>query len=292
MTNLTPEEKHYCIWMEAGVIDFKICDKDYDCDHCEFDQAMKEAAIQSLARQKGLAALSEKKRKKLRPLPAPKCRPLPLQKVTPTAGAGYQELLAAQKQVTVQPGKPKVCEVFGVTVPTFTYLHYGHTWALVEKNGLVRLGLDDFSQRLLGPADHFNLPRPGRKFSAAEAFCSLVRQGHKAPVLAPLNGVVEAVNPKVKENPRLVHDDPFGEGWLFIANPTNLKGDLENLLFGESNLAWIEHESMKLLGMLESAVGVTLPSGGTIIDDVFGHYPQLGWPRLVAEFLHSAASDD
>ena len=41
-------------------------------------------------------------------------------------------------------------------------------------------------------------------------------------------------------------------------------------------------------GLLESSTGVTLPSGGTIIDDVFGHYPQLGWERLVQEFLHTA----
>jgi len=35
-------------------------------------------------------------------------------------------------------------------------------------------------------------------------------------------------------------------------------------------------------------VGATLQSGGTIVDDVYGHYPQLGWARLVKEFLRSA----
>jgi len=45
---------------------------------------------------------------------------------------------------------------------------------------------------------------------------------------------------------------------------------------------------VKLLAMLEPSVGATLQSGGTIVDDVFGHYPQLGWARLVKEFLRSA----
>jgi hypothetical protein len=116
----------------------------------------------------------------------------------------------------------------------------------------------------------------------------LVRQGKEAAVLAPLNGVVEVVNPRVRARADLAQDDPYGEGWLCVVTPYNLKTDLEKLLFGQRNVAWIESEAHKLLGMLESAAGVTLPSGGIIIDDVFGHYPQLGWRRLVQEFLRTA----
>jgi hypothetical protein len=50
----------------------------------------------------------------------------------------------------------------------------------------------------------------------------------------------------------------------------------------------MENESYKLLGLLESSLGATLQSGGTIIEDVYGHCPQLGWARLVKEFLRSA----
>ena len=30
-----------CIWMTAGVISFKLCPLEYDCEHCEFDKAMR-----------------------------------------------------------------------------------------------------------------------------------------------------------------------------------------------------------------------------------------------------------
>jgi hypothetical protein len=63
---------------------------------------------------------------------------------------------------------------------------------------------------------------------------------------------------------------------------------LEKMLFGQCNLAWTESETNRLMGMLQTAAGVTLPSGGTLIDDVYGNYPQLGWKRLVHEFLHTA----
>ncbi len=115
-----------------------------------------------------------------------------------------------------------------------------------------------------------------------------VRQGEKAAVLAPLDGIIEAVNPKVLARPGLAHDDPYGEGWLMVVAATNLKPDLEKLTFGEGNAAWIEEESLRLLAMLEPSVGATLQSGGAIIDDVYGQYPELGWERLVKEFLRSA----
>ncbi|MCL4500963.1 MAG: hypothetical protein M1438_03780, partial [Deltaproteobacteria bacterium] len=43
------EGKKPCIWMEAGVIDFKICDRDFDCLSCDFDRVMRETAAQHLA---------------------------------------------------------------------------------------------------------------------------------------------------------------------------------------------------------------------------------------------------
>ena len=200
----------------------------------------------------------------------------------------FDELLEEQFDFFLAPEGPKVQEVFGITVPTSNFLHRGHTWVALETAGRVRIGLDDFSQKVFGPAANLKLPDPGEEIRADEVALTLSRQGKPAAVLAPLNGVIEAVNPRVRQTPRLLHDDPYGEGWLFVVTPTNLKSDLEKMLFGQCNVAWMEHESHRLLGMLESMAGVTMPSGGMIIDDVFGAYPQLGWERLVREFLHTA----
>jgi len=177
-------------------------------------------------------------------------------------------------------------DVFGFQVPTSTYyLHGGHAWALPESSGQVRVGLDDFSQKILGPADELKLPDIGKVYYQNHIFMAQIRQKHKAPFLAPVDGTIEAVNPKVRQKPRLIHDDPYGEGWLFLVNPTNLQRNKENLLFGEANAAWIDQESHKLLNLMETAIGVTLPDGGAIVDDVYGHYPELGWRPLVQDFF-------
>lgn len=182
--------------------------------------------------------------------------------------------------------RPQMKDVFGFQVPTSTYyLHGGHAWALPESSGQVRVGLDDFSQKILGRADELKLPDIGKVYYQNHIFMAQIRQKHKAPFLAPVDGTIEAVNPKVRQKPRLIHDDPYGEGWLFLVNPTNLQHNKENLLFGEANAAWIDQESHRLLDLMESAIGITLPDGGAIIDDVYGHYPELGWRPLVQDFF-------
>jgi glycine cleavage system H lipoate-binding protein len=177
-------------------------------------------------------------------------------------------------------------EIFGFRVPvTNYYLHPGHTWVLVENDHQVRVGLDDFSQKIMGPAEELRLPDVGKIYYQDHICMSLVRQGHKAPFLAPVDGVIEKVNPKVLQQPRLIHDDPYQEGWLFLVKSNNLQRNLENLYSGETNAVWIDQESHRLLGLMETTMGVTLPDGGAIIDDVYGHYPELGWRPLVQDFF-------
>jgi len=100
-----------------------------------------------------------------------------------------------------------------------------------------------------------------------------------------VDGAIEAINPKVRQNPSLIHDDPYGEGWLFVVKPVNLQRSLENLVHGEANATWIDEESHRLLHLMESTAGVTLPTGGTIIDDFYGNFPGIGWRPLVQEFF-------
>jgi glycine cleavage system H lipoate-binding protein len=177
-------------------------------------------------------------------------------------------------------------DVFGFQVPIENYyLHRGHAWAALEGDDRVRVGLDDFSQKLLGPADEVRLPEIGKVYYQDHLCMALFRQGQKASFEAPVDGAIEAINPKVRQNPRLIHDDPYGEGWLFMVKPVNLRRNLENLLSGEDVVIWIDKESQRLLNLMDTRAGVTLPDGGAIADDVYGNYQELGWRPLVQEFF-------
>jgi len=188
-----------------------------------------------------------------------------------------------QREFPVSASRPQLADVLGFQVPIHDYyLHHGHAWVKVETTGQVRVGLDDFSQKILGPADELKLPGIGKVYYQDHICMSLVRDGRRASVLAPVDLIIEEINPKICQKPSLIHDDPYGEGWLFLAKPTNLQPNLDKLSSGEDNAAWIDQESQRLLSLMGPTV--TLPDGGAIVDDVFGHYPQLGWKVLVREF--------
>jgi glycine cleavage system H lipoate-binding protein len=179
-----------------------------------------------------------------------------------------------------------MAKVFGFQVPTDSYyLHRGHAWVLPENDGRVRVGLDDFSQKMLGPADDLRLPEVGRVYYQDHLCLALFREGRKASFEAPLDGEIETINPKVRQKPSLIHDDPYGEGWLFLVKPVNLERNLGNLFSGEANAAWISEETQRLMDLMDSTVGVTLPDGGEVMDDVYGQYPGIGWRPLVQEFF-------
>ncbi len=195
-----------------------------------------------------------------------------------------------KEEARVQPPamEPEMTEAFGVaTPPSDYYLHRGHAWAALEERGEVRVGLDDFSQKILGPPDVLKLPEVGAVFYQDHICMAVIKKDNKASFEAPVDGIVTEVNPKVCANPRLLHDEPYGEGWLFKVKPTNLRQNLANLLSGKDNEAWIGKEACRLLNLMDTTVGVTLPSGGALIGGVYDHYPQLGWRRLVKEFFLS-----
>jgi glycine cleavage system H lipoate-binding protein len=299
----TPEPKKQCLWMEAGVIDYKICEHNLDCNTCKFDRSMQQTAAANLALFKAGQTPKGKKGKiipwqdKMRQRSGlqQQCRHMLTHRV-PVYFCGnnydchrcpFDQMLEDQFELFTPPARPQSAEVFGIKVATDAYLHQGHTWTVKENGGRLRIGLDDFSQKVLGPAEEVQLPKVGEVFSQNATGLALTRQGRSAPVLAPVDGIIEAVNPEVRRHPRVIHDYPYEEGWLFVVAPTHLKPNLEKLLFGEKNLAWINEESHQLLGLLEAAAGVTLPDGGALVDDVFGHFPQIGWDNLVKRFMRS-----
>ncbi len=201
----------------------------------------------------------------------------------PTSGFQTFEGVAVQLEKLVE----HLEEVFGIKVPTSRFLHRGHTWVLQESGGRVRIGMDDFSQKLFGASDEIRLPRIGEEVRRDKVSLAIARQSAQAGVLAPVRGVIEKVNKDVLRHPRLAHDDPYGEGWLCVVAPTHLPQDLDNLYTGQEATQWIEAETSRLLEMLDPAVGATLQAGGGLVDDVIGQCPELGWDRLVKEFLRS-----
>jgi glycine cleavage system H lipoate-binding protein len=97
--------------------------------------------------------------------------------------------------------------------------------------------------------------------------------------------VIAAVNYQCSKDPTVVKEQPYNDGWLMVLEPTEMKKNLKNLLYGQESSEWIQAEHQKLVEMV-SAVGMTYADGGPI-DDVVGNLPDLSWEKLTQEFLRT-----
>jgi len=180
-----------------------------------------------------------------------------------------------------------VLDIHGVKAPQGYYLHRGHAWAKIEEGTSVRIGIDDFALRMLGPLDRIDTPLIGKEVKQDQAGIVLHRSGHVAKVLFPVSGVVTANNTRVNAQGNLANQDPYTEGWVLQVHASNLRDDIKNLMIKNETRDFLSEEIDRLHEVIEETAGPLAADGGQLGNDVFGNLPSIGWERLSRLFLHS-----
>jgi glycine cleavage system H lipoate-binding protein len=165
------------------------------------------------------------------------------------------------------------------------YFHNGHTWVRIESGGYIRIGLDDFALKLLGKADGMDLPNVGQELDADKVGWGLKRKENLADVLSPIGGVITEVNSKIRENPEVANQEPYGEGWVFTVRTPDIKQAAKKLMDDSQSLGWMNQEVGRLEGMIEDVAGPLAADGGFLAQDIYGNLPNLGWDNLTKAFL-------
>ena len=281
-----------CVWSQAGVVKPMKCINAFDCLDCSFDRKVR-ADFEARAQQPETTGADPRETRLRLLMNQRKCRHMLSGRVTyKLCGHGYNCVKCPYDQMledtAVLPhlNAPACDMAAGFQVARDYYYHHAHTWARVEYGGTVRVGLDDFALKMLGPQDDIELPRLGDTVGQNRPQARLRRGENEADPLSPVDGKVLAVNPKITGNTATANDSPYSDGWLMVIRPTNLRKNLKNLLFGTESLAWMDDESSRLAAMLSATADYQLAAtGGEAIDDIYGSLPGLDWRRLVDEFL-------
>jgi glycine cleavage system H protein len=140
-----------------------------------------------------------------------------------------------------------VARIDGYDFPDDLWYHpREHLWLRPVREGgqwIVTVGVDAVGQEALGEVVYLQLTEAGRAVARGEAVGSLEAEKMVRPVLAPLSGIVAAVNATVIATPRLLNQDPYGTGWIFRMRPRDWEAERQDLLHGEVRVtAWISSE--------------------------------------------------
>lgn len=106
--------------------------------------------------------------------------------------------------------------------------HEAHTWVRQEGEELV-IGITDFAQEQLGDLVFIELPEVGANLEADDPFGSIESPKAVEDLIAPVTGQVIRRNDEAVDNPEVVNDDPYGEGWLVAIKPDETT-DLDQLM--------------------------------------------------------------
>jgi glycine cleavage system H protein len=115
--------------------------------------------------------------------------------------------------------------------------HREHDWARVDGDEAV-LGITWFAQDSLGELVHFEPPEPGSTVTRDASYGEVESVKAVSDVIAPLSGEILEVNQRATDEPEIVNEDPYGEGWLIrirMADPS----ELDTLLDAEAYRAHV-----------------------------------------------------
>ena len=107
--------------------------------------------------------------------------------------------------------------------------HPEHDWARLD-GGEAVLGITWFAQDALGELVHFEAPAVGDTVAKDESYGEVESVKAVSEVISPLSGEVLEVNEKATEEPEIVNEDPYGEGWLIrvrLSDPTEVDALLD-----------------------------------------------------------------
>ena len=100
-----------------------------------------------------------------------------------------------------------------------------HEWVLVEGN-TATVGITDYAQDQLGDIVFVELPAIDDKVSKEDAFGVVESVKAVSDIYAPVSGKVLEINDDLPDNPEMLNEDPYGDGWIIkieMSDPDELK---------------------------------------------------------------------
>lgn len=95
-----------------------------------------------------------------------------------------------------------------------------HEWIKIESDPdnadgqIAVVGITDYAQNELGDIVYVDVDTVGKELNADEVFGTVEAVKTVSDLFMPVSGTVLEINPKLDNNPELVNQDSYGEGWM------------------------------------------------------------------------------
>lgn len=191
----------------------------------------------------------------------------------------------------LEPAAQPVFTKESIYVPQGLYYSKGHTWLNFTEDGKLKLGIDDFLNKVLKPSKINLLVSEGSRIKRGEPIFEIFTNISKVKVYSPVDGVITNLNRNVIENPSLIRENPYRENWFAEIEPADVKVVIPSFKIGKEVVAWMKEEVNRFKDLLAhlsprpSLVGATLYDGGNIVEGVAKLLDEESISKFEEEFL-------
>jgi glycine cleavage system H protein len=113
-----------------------------------------------------------------------------------------------------------------------------HEWVRLEDRR-IRVGITEYAQDALGDVVFVQVPEVGAVVEVGGTMSEVESTKSVSDIYAPVAGTVVEVNADLADHPERLNEDPYGDGWICVIEPTEVTA-VEGLLTAEAYRTLIE----------------------------------------------------
>lgn len=194
-----------CVWMDAGVVSYKLCDLEFDCEHCAYDRIIRSNISSEIVNGNYKTSGNEK-------------------------AMNYSD------QAKILIDKLIDSEIN----PTY-YYSKNHICLCKDEDGAVLIGIDNLLAKILTYINCIVLMPVGELVRQRKSFCWLIQKGKTLTLYAPVNGTVVQNNSFVANSPDQIRTSDLKKSWLTKIR-LNKDSRLDDFYTGEEAQIWFQNE--------------------------------------------------
>jgi glycine cleavage system H protein len=169
-------------------------------------------------------------------------------------------------------------------LPEEIYYHLGHSWAAPEGKNLVKVGVDDFAQKLVGKINAIQVPGIGSTINQGDKGWTLEVDSKTIDMLSPVDGKVVAINEKIVNSPENVNKYPY-VSWLMKVESPRFSVNKKQLVSGTLAKKWMEEVRENLLSKMSYNAGLVYQDGGLLVDGMAKSLDKDKWDEIARDFF-------
>lgn len=257
---IIPQNSSKCVWMEAGIVSYKICDRNFECETCPLDIGLRgEKDI--------------------------------YQKFPDVDKRQTRKSDCSQQQRKLKLDSPSEW-LLKFKFDEHHFVHPGHSWIKILNKDQVKIGIDDIVAIALGYIDEVILPIPGEMIKRGVSCGQVIQFEHIFSIISPVSGQILEINEELAKFPNRLTLDPLNKGWMIVIKHDNLKQDIKFCRTGDALMAWYLKEFKWFESLLAKGfdqqrenMGNTLTERGEISRNLRNYLPKDHYRQMIISLL-------